>query len=129
MYLKDMKSMRMSDQCCNQGIGEEQQWIQSQADAGGLTGRSGDAREAWWLARNIASATCTVAANRSRKPVEMLKSSGACTNIINNNTLVGAAAGVVDVGCGDLKPTSLIPNSPLELAGDRANSFLLSGHS
>ncbi|KAB2087145.1 hypothetical protein ES319_A04G082400v1 [Gossypium barbadense] len=56
-----------------------------------------------------------------KKPVEMLKSSGACTNIINNNTLVGAAAGVVDVGCGDLKPTSLIPNSPLELAGDRAN--------
>ncbi|TYJ39730.1 hypothetical protein E1A91_A04G089400v1 [Gossypium mustelinum] len=34
-----------------------------------------------------------------RHPVEMLKSSGACTNIINNNTLVGAAAGVVDVGC------------------------------
>ncbi|KAG8501058.1 hypothetical protein CXB51_003152 [Gossypium anomalum] len=59
--------------------------------------------------------------NRSRKPVEMLKSSGVCTTIINNNTLVGAAAGVVDVGCGGLKPTSLIPNSPLELAGDRAN--------
>ncbi|XP_012441744.2 growth-regulating factor 3 isoform X1 [Gossypium raimondii] len=67
--------------------------------------------------------------NRSRKPVEMLKSSGACTTIINNNTLVGAADGVVDVGCGGLKPTSLIPNSPLELAGDRANSLLLSGHS
>ncbi|KAG4152102.1 hypothetical protein ERO13_D04G103100v2 [Gossypium hirsutum] len=67
--------------------------------------------------------------NRSRKPVEMLKSSGACTTIINNSTLVGAADGVVDVGCGGLKPTSLIPNSPLELAGDRANSLLLSGHS
>ncbi|MBA0838157.1 hypothetical protein Goarm_010246 [Gossypium armourianum] len=59
----------------------------------------------------------------------MLKSSGACTTIINNNTLVGAADGVVDVGCGGLNPTSLIPNSPLELAGDRANSLLLSGHS
>lgn len=47
-------------QCYNQGIGEEQPWIQSLAVVGEPTAKSGGARGTWWPDKSTVSATCIV---------------------------------------------------------------------